>query len=106
MEAKAFDARMRERIEHGLLPDLRLAQPCDWFYNNPWRNPKFINMVYGEYLKFALSNLPISGCEVFEIGSGLGQMALELARAGYKVTGIELSPYSVEIANRVVGRLA
>ncbi len=100
-EAQAFDERMRERIEHGLLPDLRLVKPCDWFYNNPWRRPKFINIIYGKYLEFAISNLPGSGCEVFEVGSGLGHMALELARTGYKVTGIELSPYSVEVANKV-----
>lgn len=99
-EADAFDKRMRERVQRGLLPDLRLAQPCDWFYNNPWRHPKYINMIYGEYLKFALSNAPKRESDIFEVGSGLGQMSLEMARYGHKVVGVELSPYSVDVANQ------
>ncbi len=38
-EARAFDERIAERVRHGHIPDLRRVEPCDWFFNNPWRRP-------------------------------------------------------------------
>jgi SAM-dependent methyltransferase len=42
------------------------------------------------------------GSRVLEIGPGTGQATAELARRGYAVTGIELSPELAEIARRNV----
>src|ERR1022692_2053596 len=57
-EAAAFDLQIRERIAHGHVPDLRRAQPCDWFYNNPWRRPEYIDSIFGEDFRFALAQIP------------------------------------------------
>ncbi|MDZ4770854.1 MAG: class I SAM-dependent methyltransferase [Chloroflexota bacterium] len=97
-ESQAFDDRMRQRIANGHIPDLRRALPTLWFYNNPWRHPYFVDKVIGEYYRFVKANLPFAGARVLEIGSGPGHITLELARDGYHVTGLELSPYSVEVA--------
>lgn len=99
-EAAAFDARVLERVRHGLVPDLRHAVACDWFFNNPWRHPAYVDLVFGEYFRFAAGHLPKPGSRVLEVGSGLGHMTLELARRGHHVTGLELSPASVEVARR------
>jgi 2-polyprenyl-3-methyl-5-hydroxy-6-metoxy-1,4-benzoquinol methylase len=99
LEADAFDNRVLERIKNGLIPDLRRAEPNDWFFNNPWRRPLFVDMVFGDYFRFINSNLK-PGSKVLEVGSGLGQITLELARAGHHVTGLELSGASVGVANK------
>jgi 2-polyprenyl-3-methyl-5-hydroxy-6-metoxy-1,4-benzoquinol methylase len=99
-EAAAFDARIRERVAHGHIPDLRRVQPCDWFFNNQWRRPEYVDAVFGEYFRFAASHIPPRS-HVLEVGSGPGHMALELARHGHHVTGLELSPECVSIARRL-----
>ena len=98
-EAEAFDRQIYERSRHGHLPDLRRVQACDWFYNNPWRRPYLVNMVFGRYFRFALQH--VTGRTLLEVGSGPGHMALEFAREGFHVVGIELSGASVELARRV-----
>lgn len=99
LEADAFDNRILERVKNGLVPDLRRAEPNDWFFNNPWRRPLFVDMVFGDYFRFINSNLnPAS--RILEVGSGLGQITLELARHGHHVTGLELSGASVAVANK------
>ena len=92
-EKAAFDKQAIDRIAHGLIPDFRRLQPCDWFYNNPWRRPYLVEWIIGRYFEFALSHLV--GSSVLEIGSGLGHMTLEFSRHGYDVTGLELSPESI-----------
>lgn len=98
-EAKAFDRRIYERVRHGHLPDLRRVQPCDWFYNNPWRRPYLVSMVFGRYFRFALRHT--IGKTLLEVGSGPGHMSLEFAREGFHVLGIDVSPASVEVARQV-----
>jgi 2-polyprenyl-3-methyl-5-hydroxy-6-metoxy-1,4-benzoquinol methylase len=98
-EAAAFDRHTRERLQHGYIPDLRRAQACDWFYNNPWRRPYLADMVFGRYLQFALSH--VAGKTLLEVGCGPGHMALELARNGFCVTGIDLSPVAIATARQI-----
>ena len=50
-EANAFDAQIEERIRNGHIPDLRRAQACDWFYNNPWRRPEYVELEFQEQFK-------------------------------------------------------
>lgn len=101
-EAGAFDQRIRDRVRHGHIPDLRRVQPCDWFYNNPWRRPEYVDAVFGEYFRFALGHMPKPEARVLEVGSGPGHMALEMARHGFHVTGVELSAECVAVANRLL----
>lgn len=100
-EAEAFDQRIRDRIAHGMVPDLRRAERVEWFVNNPWRHPRYVEMVFGHYLRFARRHLPPAPARVLEVGCGPGHMCLELARDGYRVTGLEISNASIEIAERV-----
>ena len=86
-EAEAFGNRARKRISMGHIPDLRRVKPCNWFYNNSWRKPYLVDMEYGRNLRFALRYL--KGRTLLEVGSGLGHMALEFARNGMNVTGID-----------------
>lgn len=97
-EAKAFDRQIEERIKAGHLPDLRGVTPCDWFYNNPWRRPYLVDKVFGRYFRFA--RRWALGAHLLEVGSGPGHMALEFAREGFHVMGVELSPTCVDIARK------
>ena len=97
-EAKAFDDRIEERVANGHIPDLRCVEPCEWFYNNVWRHPALVDMVYGRMFRYALRHLHGSAKNVLEVGSGPGYISLELARHGFNVTGLELSSASVKVA--------
>lgn len=97
-EAGSFDNRVTERVKNGLIPDLQNAAHVDWFFNNPWRRPQYVDMIFGDYLRFAIRHISGPSIKILEIGSGLGHMSLELARAGHDVTGLELSLQSVKIA--------
>jgi 2-polyprenyl-3-methyl-5-hydroxy-6-metoxy-1,4-benzoquinol methylase len=105
-EAYAFDRQIDERIANGHIPDLRLCTPCDWFYNNPWRRPAYVKLDFGEQFEIIrdtiIAQLPKSDREpvVLEVGCGPGYLSLELARAGFNVTGLDLSPNSIAIAQR------
>lgn len=103
-ESSAFDMQITERIRNGHIPDLRMAQPCDYFYNNPWRHPEYVKLDFGE--QFALledairSHAPktTSPLKILEVGCGPGYMTLELARGGYQVVGIDISPDCIDAA--------
>ena len=97
-EADSFDQHVRERMTHGMIPDLRRLRDCDWFYNNVWRRPYLMDLVFGRNLRFALKYC--AGHSLLEIGSGPGHMTLEFARAGMEVTGLELSGECIKIARR------
>lgn len=99
-EAQAFDERILERVRSGHIPDLRRVEPCDWFYNNPWRRPYLVKMDAGRAFQFALSHA--RGPRVLDVGCGPGHMALELARNGFHVVGIDVSTASLEVAARVL----
>lgn len=97
-EGQAFDLRIEERVKNGLIPDLDNAASVDWFYNNPWRRKLYVDMIFGDYFRFAKRHIPKTPSLILEIGSGLGHMCLQLAREGHEVTGLELSSKSVEVA--------
>ncbi len=104
LEAKAFDSQIEERIVNGHIPDLRLAQPCDYFYNNSWRRPEFVKLDFVEkfeLIQVALNkflNRPPSSIRVLEVGCGPGYLTLELARNGFHVVGLDLSAKCIEVA--------
>lgn len=105
-EAKAFDHQIEERIAHGHIPDLRRCEPCDWFYNNPWRRPAYVQLDFGEQFELIRdaisSNTVTEGTrpKVLEVGCGPGYLSLELARAGFDVTGIDLSAQVIRVAKK------
>ncbi|MEC4721338.1 class I SAM-dependent methyltransferase [Noviherbaspirillum sp. CPCC 100848] len=105
-EGLAFDQQIDERIAHGHIPDLRRTKPCDYFYNNSWRRPGYVQLDF--YEQFTLIRDAISAgmsrkpqeIRVLEVGCGPGYLSLELARAGFQVTGLDLSERCIQIASK------
>lgn len=100
-ERAAFDRQVRERMAAGWLPDLRHVRRVEWFYNNVWREPEFVELQLWPKVRFVLDAATRRGGRVLELGCGCGYLTLELARCGLDVTGIDLSPVSIEVARQV-----
>ena len=98
-EREAFDKQVEERIKHGFVPDLRNLQKVDWFYNNVWRDPEFAKIQWMPRINYIINQAKKQGGRVLEVGCGCGMLALEMARNGLHVEGIDVSPKSIEIAN-------
>ena len=108
-EADAFDGQIQERIDNGHIPDLRMCEPCDWFINNPWRRPAYVKLDFGEQFELIRDAIvqsidaPIKNIRILEVGCGPGYLSLEMARAGFQVTGLDLSPKCIEVAKQIAG---
>jgi len=105
-EATAFDTQIEERVANGHIPDLRLAEPCDYFKNNSWRRPEFVKLDFGEQCEIIQKSIinflarPAREIRILEVGCGPGYLSLELARCGFNVTGLDISAGCVAIATR------
>lgn len=104
-EAEAFNQRIAERTASGYIPDLRRAVKCDYFYKSFWRDPHFARLYLGRYvttfLEFLEKHGPRKGSlRVLDVGCGPGYVSLELARAGHKVVGIDISDKAIATARR------
>ena len=104
-EAEAFDNRIEERVAAGFVPDLRRAKKCDHFYKSFWRDPQFIDLYLGRIMD-GYHELLETHCgkalRILDVGCGAGYMSLELARAGHKVTAIDISQSCIDIANKML----
>jgi SAM-dependent methyltransferase len=104
-EAAAFDRRIQERIDAGVVPDLRRAIKNDFFYKSFWRDPQFIRLYLGEMAAVYLRMLRQYGganLRILDAGCGPGYFSLELARAGHHVVGVDISERSIEIARKTL----
>ena len=97
-EAKAFDKQIRNRTKIGFVPDLRRNKFLKSFYNNIWRESKFVSIHWGEVIKEIISLSKKNGKNVLEIGCGSGFLCLELARQKLDVTGVDVSSKSIKSA--------
>ncbi len=109
LEALAFDRQIDDRLANGHIPDLRLAPDCDWFYNSSWRRSAYVQLDFGEQFELIRSSILAhtpggASSRVLEVGCGPGYLSLELARAGFDVTGLDLSPRCIEVATEVAAR--
>ncbi len=100
LEKQSFDIQAEERIEHDFVPDLRQLKKVSWFYNNVWRDPEFVKIHWMPRINFIIEQAKSRGGKVLEPGCGYGMLSLEMARNGLDVVGVDLSPKSIEIANR------
>lgn len=104
LEAHAFNSQIEERIKNGHIPDLRYTEDCDYFYNNVWRRRAYVQMDFGEIFQLISSSIESNArrekgdVRVLEVGCGPGFISLELARAGYNVIGLDLSPECINVA--------
>ncbi|MBF0481730.1 MAG: methyltransferase domain-containing protein, partial [Desulfovibrionaceae bacterium] len=99
-EKTAFDKRAKDRLAHGFVPDLRRLRRVPWFYNNVWRDPKFVDIHWMPKLRFVIDLARERGGRVLELGCGYGLLSLEMARYGLDVVGLDLSPENIAIAER------
>lgn len=104
-EAAAFDKRISDRVAAGFVPDLRRLVKCDYFYKSFWRDPLFVQLYLGRIVDEYLSLLA-KHCgpaqRILDVGCGAGYVALELARNGYHVLGIDVSDANIQIARRML----
>ncbi len=100
-ERDHFDHLAFERRAHGFIPDLRQMADNDFFYLSPYRRQRLAQLSLTRISNFATEQLrkvlPHGG-RVLDLGCGNGWFSLELARAGFDVTGVDLSPGNIEIA--------
>jgi len=97
-EQRAFDRQIKDRVQHGFVPDLRRLRKVNWFYNNVWRDPEYVKIHWIPKVNFVIENTKKNGGKVVELGCGSGYLSLELARNGLDVLGIDVSPKCIEIA--------
>jgi 2-polyprenyl-3-methyl-5-hydroxy-6-metoxy-1,4-benzoquinol methylase len=104
-EAAAFSERIKERVAAGYIPDLRRATKCDYFYQSYWRDPYFAHLFVGESTRTFLELLERhrqQHLSLLDVGCGPGYISLELARAGYHVTAIDISEGAIEAARQTL----
>ena len=100
-EAAAFNQRIEERVKSGFIPDVRRAVKCEYFYKSFWRDPHFIQLYETETINVYLRMLrEFCGAQlrILDVGCGAGYVALELARAGHHVVGIDIAESCISIA--------
>ena len=111
-EAKAFDSQIVKRINGGHIPDLDNLENCDYFYNNSWRKKYLAELDFGEQRDLILNalreNIENKGhdIKILEIGCGPGAMSLAFARAGYSVTGLDLSYDCISVARNTANKFS
>lgn len=105
-EEQSFDKISKERFRNNQIPDLRVKFVNNYFYNNIWRNSKFLCQEYGPVTEWIARSLKNYGVHtVIELGSGNGWLSLELAREGFHVTGLDISKESIKIAQNYLRHL-
>jgi 2-polyprenyl-3-methyl-5-hydroxy-6-metoxy-1,4-benzoquinol methylase len=99
-EKAVFDQQAKERISAGFVPDFRRLAKVEWFYNNVWREPEFVEIHWMPRIRNIIAQARQCGGRVLEVGCGYGMLSLELARNGIDVTGIDLSGEHIAVAER------
>jgi len=84
----------------GFVPDLRRLRRWPSLRDSLWRNPGLVRLTYGELARVIQACVGSQPCRILYVGPGLGHIALELARGGYDVTGVDVDQESVALATQ------
>jgi SAM-dependent methyltransferase len=84
----------------GFVPDLRRLRPWPSLHDSLWRNPDLVGLTYSELARLVQACIGSQPCRILYVGSGLGHIALELARGGHDVTGVDIDQEAVVLAAR------
>jgi SAM-dependent methyltransferase len=88
----------------GFLPDLRRPRQWRSLRDSLWRNPDLVVLTYGDLARVVQRCVGSQRSSILYVGPGLGHIALELARNGHDVTGIDIDQESVALASRAAER--
>lgn len=83
----------------------KAARRLPRIYSDPERYDVLARLTAPADLPFYGALAKEQGGPVLELGSGTGRLAIEIARLGYEVTGLELSPSMLEFATRKARRM-
>jgi ubiquinone/menaquinone biosynthesis C-methylase UbiE len=99
-EARCWGMSAKEKLDAGVLPDLQIRYRRKES-KKLWDDSEIEAFVRGGF-KSKIINLCCSkpGRDVLELCCGPGQLALEAARRGAHVTGIDISPEVIEVGKR------
>jgi len=104
-EAECFNTISTDRNRNNQIPDLRVDFKNDYFYNNIWRDSRFLLEEYNPICQWIIDSLKgVKAQSVVDLGCGVGFLSLELARAGFNVTGLDLSEVSINIAKNYASK--
>jgi SAM-dependent methyltransferase len=84
----------------GFVPDLRRLRSWPSLGDSLWRNPDLVALTYAELALLVRTSIGSAPCSVLYVGPGLGHVALELARDGHDVTGIDIDDKVLAFAKR------
>jgi 2-polyprenyl-3-methyl-5-hydroxy-6-metoxy-1,4-benzoquinol methylase len=70
-----------------------------------WHDPQLFEIFFGKEYRHMVESAVAHGPRILELGCGEGNLTLELASRGMKVTGIDLSPQRIERARLKAGAL-
>jgi SAM-dependent methyltransferase len=96
-------ARMAPAVSEypkGFVPDLRRLRQWRGLRDSLWRNPDLVRLTYGDLVQVVHACVGSQPCRILYVGPGLGHIALELARQGHNVTGVDIDQDSVALATR------
>jgi 2-polyprenyl-3-methyl-5-hydroxy-6-metoxy-1,4-benzoquinol methylase len=99
--------KIEERVKNDFIPDLKNIVDCNYFYLSPFRRKYTAELSLRPAVNFAINEIKKQNNikTILDVGCGNGWFALEMARNGYEVTGIDISDSNIKIARKTYNRV-
>jgi 2-polyprenyl-3-methyl-5-hydroxy-6-metoxy-1,4-benzoquinol methylase len=107
-EACAFSHRLEERTSNNFIPDLQNYQDNSFFYKSFWRRKIFTDLYVGFMSSTYVSKFSDSldkNARILDFGCGPGYFSIDLARAGFSVTGYDIADFCIQNANTYIASI-